>query len=823
MKTRRASLMWKWSLRDLRERWIQVVGISLIIALGVALSSGLGSSVPWRTKSFDKSYEMLNMFDLKLELMPGSYLEPERLERAIRSMPHADWVEGIEPRLTFPTSVDASTADEYLLVSGEIIGVDLNSGGPAINKLHVTTGRGLVASDTNRAVGVVEHNFAASHDLEPGDRTLRVVGGYSLEAVGSGLSAEHFIVIDEESGILGAFAQDRFAAVFVPLETAQEIVGLSDVVNEALVTVRDELEETDLDQLKAELEEVMAGSFPEVGVSLEKRSEELTYRALYDDITSDQEMFNSISSLLLLAAAFGAFILIGRIVDAQRREIGIGMALGVPPTRIARRYLLIGAQVAVLGTTLGALLGLLINQPIADQFNQVFPLPYFDSSFQIDLFAQAAFVGIIIPFLAVLYPVWRAVRVAPVDAIQTGYLVSKGGGLAPVLARVPLPGSSFTLFPVRNLSRGLRRTIMTVLGLSIAVMILIAIIGMIDTFLATLDSSAREMKKDAPDRTLVVFDEFYPLSGALVSEIARDNAVAQVVPTIVQPGELVGDETFDVMIQLIELDNDLWTPTIIRGSDRSKSPGVIINEKAAHDLGVDVGDSVTLRHPYRESQHAWRLTQSPVQVIGIHPDVMRLAVYMDLKDADIMNLDGIVNSLQVSPAAGVDVKDLHRTLAQTQGVALVQRVAASIDALENSFDQYIGIFRVLQVIVLIMAFLVALNTTRSNMEERRRDLATMFAFGTRVRTVIRMAMMENLITGILGTVVGVGMGWLMLNTMLLAQFERDAPDLDTILSVSLGTYGWAVLIGVVVVALTPIFAIRRLTQMDIPSTLRVVE
>ena len=91
---------------------------------------------------------------------------------------------------------------------------------------------------------------------------------------------------------------------------------------------------------------------------------------------------------------------------------------------------------------------------------------------------------------------------------------------------------------------------------------------------------------------------------------------------------------------------------------------------------------------------------------------------------------------------------------------------------------------ILQFVVLVMAFLIAFNTNRSNMDEWSRDLTTMFTFGTRVRTTIRMAVVKNVITGILGTIARIGLGWTMLNTMLLALFETDAPELETILAVS---------------------------------------
>jgi putative ABC transport system permease protein len=825
MKAITLPLLWKWSLRDLRERWLQVLGIAVIIALGVAVYGGLGSATPWRTKQLDESYAMLNMFDLKLELTPGSYLQAERLAETVGSIPHADWIQDVDLRLALPTTVNASTPERSVLVSGQIIGVGVSAGGPVVNQLYVTSGRGLGAGDVREPVCVLEHNFATYYDLGPGTGPIQVSGGHTLKPVGNAISPEHFMVVDEAYGALGSLAQDRLAALFVPLEIAQGIADLPGQVNTVLITVVDGVGESELDQLKAELREAMERAFPQVGLDLEKVYENSVYRLLYDDIPGDQQVFDTFAFILLLGAAFGAFILIGRIVDAQRREIGINMALGVPPLRIARRYLLVGAQISALGIGLGVVLGLIINRPLGRLIGEMLPTPYFEASFQPEVFVRGALIGVAIPFLAIAFPIWRAVRVPPIDAIQTGYLVTKGGGLAPLLARVPLPGSSFALFPFRNLSRGLRRTAMTVLGLAMAITTLIAINGTIDTFLGTLDAGRAEAAKDAPDRLQVLFDGFYPRTDSLASAIASHDATAQAVPTITLPGQLAGDETFEVVVQLMDLDNDLWTPTIVKGGNHPAGgePGILITQKAARDLGVDVGDNVTLRHPYRESQHAWRLTQTPVRVIGIHPDILRISVYMNLKDAGVMNLAGLVNGVQINPVAAADVDGLRQDLSRIEGVALAQPASAIADAARNVLEQFVGVFAVIQLLVLVMAFLIAFNTTRSNVDERRRELATMFAFGTRVRTVLRMGVQENLIVGILGTAVGIGLGWLVMTTALLTRFETMMPELNPVVGLSPLTLGLAVLFGVVVVALTPLVLVRRLVRMDIPSALRVVE
>jgi hypothetical protein len=63
-------------------------------------------------------------------------------------------------------------------------------------------------------------------------------------------------------------------------------------------------------------------------------------------------------------ADFGAEVQLRRhvrTVEAQRREIGIGMALGVPRRTLALRPLLLGTQIALLGVLLGVPVGIAGN------------------------------------------------------------------------------------------------------------------------------------------------------------------------------------------------------------------------------------------------------------------------------------------------------------------------------------------------------------------------------------------------------------------------------------------------------------------------------
>jgi putative ABC transport system permease protein len=126
-------------------------------------------------------------------------------------------------------------------------------------------------------------------------------------------------------------------------------------------------------------------------------------------------------------------------------------------------------------------------------------------------------------------------------------------------------------------------------------------------------------------------------------------------------------------------------------------------------------------------------------------------------------------------------------------------------------------------VVMLLALLITFNSTSINVDERAREIATMFAFGLPVRTVTRMSMLENLIIGILGTLSGLGLGYVVLVWMITQRMASQMRELDFSLTLSPATLGWAVAIGVIVVALTPLLSMRKMVRMDIPSTLRVME
>ncbi|MBL8165780.1 MAG: FtsX-like permease family protein, partial [Anaerolineae bacterium] len=797
-------LLWlRWSWRDLRRRWLQVLAVALIIALGTGTYSGLISTSPWRRDSNDASYARLNMYDLRLSLTEGSYLNLDELLQAVTGIEHADWITGVEPRLLLQTLVDVSTETQTIIIPGLLLGSGLTDTRQPINDIYISAGRGLTPQDQGAPVAVLEHKFAAYYALPP-EGELRLSGDETLRYVGTGLAPEYFMVFTEEGGMM---AEANFAAVFVSLETAQMLGDRPGMVNDVLFTLTPD---ADPDIVKAELETSIEG-IASVGLSFMEPSDDPAYHMLYEDIDQDEKFWRWMAYVFLIGAVLGAFNLATRLVESQRREIGIQMALGLPSYRIAIRPLLVALQIAVLGVVFGLVIGLVVGNAFGDLLQEMIPLPIFLMTFQSRTFLEAAGLGIALPLLATLIPVIRALRVEPIDAIKTGHLVAKGGGLAAVLPRRVRSGKVLNQMPLRNLLLAPRRTLLTVLGIAAAIALLVLIMGVLDSMDATLDQARKELLQANPQRLTVELNFFYPEQSPTVSNVSQSPVVGAAEPALKIGGYLIhAGTTIETLLELVNMESTLWRPTISRGEYPGELPGLLLSERAARDLGIQPGDTITLRHPRRSGLLSYDWVETEVLVSGTHPLPLRFLTYMDLRHADMMGLSGIINAVQVIPAPGVTQDEVKRVLFDQHGVASVQPVAAIIRVFEELIGEFVSIFSVMQAAAVVLALLIAYNSTSINLDERAREMATMFAYGVRVRTVLRVAATENLLASILGTLVGCGVGILLMVFMLTQVFATVMRDIEVTTSMELLTLGAAVLVGVLVAVLTPLLNIGKM-------------
>jgi putative ABC transport system permease protein len=792
---------------------MQVLSIALLLALGVGMYSGMSSMSTWRTDSATASFTALRMHDLRLSLPDGSLVRGGALKSALANSSAVGDIRAAEERLVVPTQVDASVGGRSIIVPGRLVGAPVAAN---VDTLDMIRGRRLRASDDGRPVAELERNFADHYDLSA-TGAIRLPGGRRLRYVGQAGAPEYFVVITPGADF---GAEANFAVLFTPLRTAQALSGADGLVNELVLRLRPG---TNPAQVETALSAAMRRLLPETGFTLTPADQEPAWRLLFKDAEGDQRMMDVFAYLLLGAAVFAAFNLVSRTIEAQRREIGIGMALGVEPRALAIRPFLLGGQIGLLGVALGIPAGIAATAWLRSVIETFFPLPVVETPFQYGFFLRGAALGLLLPLLATALPVWRALRVSPVEAIQVGARAAKSSGLAWLLKGVRLPGGSLANLPLRNVLRTPRRTTMTLLGIGAVVAIVIALSGMIDSFDRTLAAGRDEALAGAPDRLTVDLQAPQPVDGPLVTRIAGAPSVGSAQRSLRLMSTLrSGGGHLDATVEVVDSRRP-WRPTFIEGGLSSRTPGLAIADRAAEDLDLRVGDEVAIRHPVPSGPESFRLAWTRLPITGINASPFRFVAYANSAAAPILHVQGLVNRVSVTPREGRTEAAVKRDLLGIPNIAAVQGAAAATDAVDEVMDQFTDVLVVSVGIAVVMALLIAFNSSAINADERTRENATMFAYGLPVNRVLRGAMVESFVAGVLGTALGIGIGWLVLAWLTETTVSETLPDVGILLAVAPGTYAVAVLAGTLAVTLAPLFTARRLLHTDVPSALRVVE
>jgi putative ABC transport system permease protein len=665
MVSGRGMLLVRWSLRDLRGRWVLVAAIALLIALGTGLYTGLGSMEAWRLASNDASFAALRVHDVRVALPEGGYLARGRLEEAVRSTAAGADVATAEERLLAPTQVEVATPSGPALVPGKVVGVDTGAGGPEVDAIQASAGRGLGEPDGVGEAVMLDTGFAEERGLPP--EGVVTVGGRKVPYVGHARTPEQFVLTEGEGG--GLTLPGGFAFVYAPLPLAGELTGHPGQVNDLVLRVTPGADPADV---AARLDDELPGVLPGRGATVSVTTDIPAHRLLYRDAVGDQELMDIFAWLVLAGAALAAFNLISRVVDSQRREIGISMALGVPETRVALRPLLLGAEIAVLGVLLGAAVGFVVQELLRDVLVSLSStMPVVVTPFQPQVWVRGVLVGLLVVLAATLYPVWRGVRVPPIEAIRVSARSASRAGAVRLAKRLRLPGGSVNQMPLRGVLRSPRRTLVTAAGLGAVITVVVALLGTWDAFGDLITRSERESVDPAPTRVIATLNGIVPAADAAAA-VAGAPGVASAEPWLRVPASAsTGGDEVELVLGAPVGDADIWRPRATSGGLPPGEEGVLLSEVAADDLGVGTGDEVVLTHPAATSDGV-ALASTPVRVAGTHADPFRAFAYMTPEGAEAIGLGGLANSLDALPAPGVAPEAVVRTLVEEPVVATAQ-------------------------------------------------------------------------------------------------------------------------------------------------------
>jgi putative ABC transport system permease protein len=784
--------------RDIRQQKWQFTALVVIILLGVLSYGGMMGMIDDVEASLDHTLDELRFQDFVVTLNGTA---PEDV---VQDVAQVDNVQAVTGRLVMDVGLDISEDNQ---ARARLIGMP-TAAQPPVNQLFIKEGRYLQEGDG--LVAVVDHHLAEYYGYGPGTVLHPIVNGKRLdvEIVGVAVSPEYLMAVASSENVLPS--PSGFAVLFMPQNEVQSLFGESGAINELNIRLGNR-SAGDVEQAIAQVEELLGATSVR---SVVKRADNPSYSLLRLDLEGGREMMGMVPTMFLVIAAMSIYVLINRMVQVQRPEIGVLKALGYNRWAVMRYYLLYAGSIAAIGSLFGFALSYPVGQGFVQAYAAEFGLPFVTAHFHLAAGIEAIGITLAVALLAALFPAWASARIAPAQAMHFDPSVSLVRGSVPWLERVlglVLHLRTGTKIGLRNLFRNRRRTLTTILGFVFAFVVLLTCWSMFDAMGHMMDVQFQQT-----DRWDIqaVFSDLKP--AALRNQVAGWPGVRAAEPVIEFPVTIeYGSESHQVFLVAVAPDSTLHGFQLPRGKTAAEvltAGHILLSPNTGEKWGLETGDQVTLRTPLGSQEVAVDTSNAEVMSPGAYAN-------LDWVQQEMPGNQSLFNGLwlQVDQAHQTDVR---RMLYQLPGVASVDLKAAIAAGWQSLMGLYYVMMGMFLVFALIIAAAVVFNTMTVNVLERQRELATMRALGQSRGRLRGMITLENLSVGLLALVPGLALG--VASTYYLFQVFSGSGDFYLPFYIAPLSYVIVIFLIMSTAMLSQLPAMRRANQMNLAEATKVM-
>jgi ABC-type antimicrobial peptide transport system permease subunit len=499
-------------------------------------------------------------------------------------------------------------------------------------------------------------------------------------------------------------------------------------------------------QVNAFLLKLRAGQDAEpVRRRIKQRFDNLTV-TVSSDLADNQMMLTwvagftwAVSFLAVVIGGVGVMNTVLMSIFERTREFGTLRAIGWKPNRVLG--LVLGESVVLCG--LGGVLGSGLGVAVVELVRQV-PMAsmLFPTTFPVEIFVQSIGTAVVLGLVGGVYPAWRASRLMPAEAMRA----DGGGGRA---VRLPFGGTA-----LRNLLRQPTRTLLTLVGIGIAIMAMVSMGGLADGLAKEMTAMASKGGIQLAGMEAGASGDLSAIDQAIVRRIADVPGVED-AEGFLTGYTAVGDLPFFVVFGYPPHGRAIRDFRIVEGMPLTANRQVLLGRVAAEALDLQVGQSL-------------RLFDTSFRIVGIYETGVPFedgGAVMSLRDAQ--NLFGQPHKVSF---LGIRLEDPNRA---EEVARVIEAQFPEVQVSQASkFSDNIADMQYMKSSTWGIAFLALLvggagmmNTMVMSVFERTREIGVLRALGWPKRRILSMILRESValssLGGALGLLAGVGVIWLL--------------------------------------------------------------
>ncbi len=801
-------------VRDLLAAKTQFGAVVAIIAIGIISFVAVYESYQNLYLSSEHSYEILSMGDywITIDQLP---------ERAARDMEGIPGIAAIG-RVVGEARVDLDL-ESGRRVEAHIVSLPATDR-PHINDVEVLTGEYFSPGDKRELL--LDTRFAEHHGLEPGDWITLERAGVSatFQIVGIAVSPEYIWIAKSMQELFAT--PETYGVMFMPHGRAEAFFDMRGKVNEislrvaegadedeAIDSIRDILRGNGIKRITITTNDDIETATRKIDVAqgvrtahIVPREDQISHATLTMELDAFEQMAVLFPMLFLVVAALATYVLLSRLVESQRIQIGLMRALGYSRLKILSHYVGFALVAGILGSVIGALVGHGLARAMTELFIGFFHIPHVEIQPQWSVVGIGVIIGTVVPVLGGIIPAWTTMRLHPAEAMRPpAPPIGRRTPIEILLPFIPRLPSAFKL-PLRNSFRNPRRTLFMAFGVMAAtamILVSMSFVNMMDHMFAQIEQGANY------DIRLI----YSGVGSTSTTKFVGNHAQVENSESLLErPYRLrLDDASIVTAIMGMHSGTDMYRLFHEDGSP-AKVPeeGMLLTTAIRDDLKAEVGDVIRLE------PLIGTVAEKEITVVGIVDEFMGGRAYVSLEEAQrLFDLPGSATGALVRFYGEPDARTMER-IYNIPEVATVETSAALIDFYQDQMEFFWAFVGIMLAMSFGLGIAIVFNGVTVNVLERRREIAIMRAVGMGDRQLAKMITIENLGIGTLGILLGLPLGYEIANAFM-SQVAADAEGFAFTAIIYTSSYVIAAVSGGVMLLVAQVPPIRRVTRMSLPT------
>ncbi len=538
----------------------------------------------------------------------------------------------------------------------------------------------------------------------------------------------------------------------------------------------------------------------------------------YSGFEGDAMKIDSISKVFpvffIIVAALVCLTTMTRMVEEQRITLGTYKALGYGGFRIASKYLCYCTAAAVIGSVIGVCIGLQVfPRIIYSCYKIMYNIPEITTPFRPLYLAGCMAVSVVCVCAAAGFTCYKELKSQPASLMRPK---PPKDGRRVLLEKIPAVWNRLGFLAkvtLRNLLRYKKRFFMTLAGIAGCTALIITGFGLKHS----IKSIAQRQFMD-----VFVYDGIITLNiknytdDELRSALSDISEVDESLMILSQNADTDKSQSVTLMVPEDEsrLDDYVKLRDCKSGEIlKLREDEAIVTEKLAILCDYKIGDTVTLR------RKGFRDVSVKIGAIAKNYALH----YVCITPATYERLYGekpVCNAAFVNLNDGADKERFKKELNRDEHFYGLTYKSDSSKGFLKSVDSLDAVVILLIVCAGGLAFIVLYNLANINITERRRELATVKVLGFFDKETSAYIYRENLISAVLGVLLGFGVG------VILHRFVVLTSEVDVVMF-NRQLVWWAYLLGALLTAvftlLVNIILHFKLKRIDMVESLKSVE